>query len=98
MLERTPGNTRRSLSKYICRNLTGCAYPVSQFLEGLALGTVVNSASFGRVRSLAMAATYSLTCPVGIAIGVGVLNTIGNSSSWEANIVQVSSLVDDSSL
>lgn len=61
----------------------------TQALEGIALGTVVNNASFGRVKSLLMAATYSLTCPVGIAIGIGVVNSIGNSSSWEANIVQV---------
>ncbi len=46
-----------------------------QLLEGIALGTTMVMSNFTRRHSLVMIATYALTTPVAIAIGIGVADT-----------------------
>lgn len=55
----------------------------------MALGAVIVCANFSRFKSYAMAVAYSLTAPLGVAIGIGVLNAMGTTSSFESKIVQV---------
>jgi zinc transporter 1/2/3 len=51
-----------------------------QFLEGVSLGSVVNVAGFSKVKGLGMVLIYSLTTPVGIAIGIGIASSYDPSS------------------
>jgi len=48
------------------------ALTVHQALEGLSLGSVLARTSFSRLHQCLMALTYSLTTPIGIAIGIAV--------------------------
>lgn len=43
-----------------------------QFLEGLILGLALVRSSLGRIKQICMAVAYALTCPAGVAIGIGV--------------------------
>ena len=51
-----------------------------QFLEGVALGAFVMHTGFSWLKQLAMVVMYSLACPVGVAIGLGITNTYDSSS------------------
>lgn len=51
-----------------------------QFLEGVSLGSVVNVAGFAKLKGLSMVLLYSLTTPIGIAIGIGIASTYDPSS------------------
>jgi zinc transporter 1/2/3 len=51
-----------------------------QFLEGISLGSVVNVAGFAKLKGLSMVLLYSLTTPIGIAIGIGIASTYDPSS------------------
>ncbi|PNH09829.1 Zinc transporter 5 [Tetrabaena socialis] len=46
-----------------------------QWLEGLGLGSTIVRGGFTTLRAAAMVAIYSLTCPVGIAIGIALAGT-----------------------
>ncbi|KAF5833001.1 ZIP zinc transporter-domain-containing protein [Dunaliella salina] len=46
------------------------ALAVHQLLEGLALGSVVAAADFGRNSGVSMAVMYSLTTPLGVGLGI----------------------------
>ena len=56
-----------------------------QMFEGIALGTCIAElpqAAAGTLQKLIMAGTFALITPIGMAIGIGVLNQfIGNSPS-----------------
>jgi solute carrier family 39 (zinc transporter), member 1/2/3 len=43
-----------------------------QMVEGISLGTVVATARFTKAKSFAMALVYSITTPVGVAVGIAV--------------------------
>jgi zinc transporter ZupT len=45
-----------------------------QFLEGFALGSAVVDAGFGRVKAYLLALFYSISTPLGIAIGEAPFN------------------------
>lgn len=66
---------------------TSCSGPL-QALEGLGLGLVVAHSGLSFWRQFAMVAAYALTCPVGIAVGVGISATY-DSHSVTARAVQV---------
>mmetsp|Transcript_25702 Transcript_25702/g.69737 ORF Transcript_25702/g.69737 Transcript_25702/m.69737 type:complete len:530 (+) Transcript_25702:255-1844(+) len=59
------------------------ALAVHQLLEGLALGSVVAAADFGRYSGVSMAVMYSLTTPLGVGLGIiasyyyGAVSTTG---------------------
>jgi len=48
------------------------ALTVHQALEGLSLGSVLARTGFSRVHQAAMVLTYSLTTPLGIAVGIAI--------------------------
>ncbi len=52
-----------------------------QFLEGIALSSFIMRARIGRWAGMAMVAIYALTCPVGVAIGMGVADTYDADSA-----------------
>ncbi len=62
-----------------------------QALEGLSLASVINGGGFSRRKALAMVATYSVTCPLGIAIGgtsrlsLGQVTALGHSRRRGSN-------------
>ncbi|XP_074312531.1 zinc transporter 5-like isoform X2 [Silene latifolia] len=58
-----------------------------QFFEGMGLGGCIAQASFKSASTLCMAMFFSLTTPVGIAIGIGITN-VYNENSPTALIVQ----------
>ena len=58
-----------------------------QVLEGIALATVLVSASLSLWHVLGAAALYCLTCPVGIAVGIGIADGY-DSHSTTARAVQ----------
>jgi zinc transporter 1/2/3 len=58
-----------------------------QFLEGVSLGSVVSLAGFSRLKSLFMVGLYSLTTPIGIAIGIAISATY-DPESKTAHAVQ----------
>ncbi|KXZ44707.1 hypothetical protein GPECTOR_63g34 [Gonium pectorale] len=51
-----------------------------QWLEGMSLGGVVALAGFPNWKAVTMILTYSLTCPVGIAVGMGIAETYDEES------------------
>ncbi|KAK4796958.1 hypothetical protein SAY86_029284 [Trapa natans] len=51
-----------------------------QFFEGVGLGSCIMQARFKTSTALVMALFFSLTTPVGIAIGIGISNTYNDSS------------------
>ncbi|KAL9247338.1 hypothetical protein vseg_020779 [Gypsophila vaccaria] len=58
-----------------------------QFFEGMGLGGCIAQASFKSASTMCMAMFFSLTTPVGIAIGLGITN-VYNENSPTALIVQ----------
>ncbi|MEW5301938.1 MAG: hypothetical protein WDW36_004762 [Sanguina aurantia] len=48
---------------------------VHQLIEGIGLGTVVHDAGFPRAKEIAMCVVYSLTTPIGVAVGIAVQST-----------------------
>ncbi|KAG2434372.1 hypothetical protein HYH02_012387 [Chlamydomonas schloesseri] len=46
-----------------------------QFLEGISLASVVLRGGFTMVKGMFMIITYSLTCPVGIAVGMAIASS-----------------------
>ncbi|ONI11850.1 hypothetical protein PRUPE_4G129700 [Prunus persica] len=58
-----------------------------QFFEGVGLGGCISQAKFKSRSAAIMAAFFSLTTPVGIAIGIGI-STVYNESSPTALIVE----------
>ncbi|XP_074297774.1 zinc transporter 1-like [Silene latifolia] len=58
-----------------------------QFFEGMGLGGCIAQASFKSASTLCMAIFFSVTTPVGIAIGIGITN-VYNENSPTALIVQ----------
>jgi zinc transporter 1/2/3 len=58
-----------------------------QFLEGVSLGSVVAMAGFARAKSVFMVILYSLTTPIGTAIGIGI-STSYDPESVTAHAVQ----------
>ncbi|XP_021732014.1 zinc transporter 8-like [Chenopodium quinoa] len=58
-----------------------------QFFEGVGLGGCIVQAAFKSASTLCMALFFSLTTPVGIAIGIGISN-VYDESSPTALIVQ----------
>ena len=58
-----------------------------QFLEGISLGSIVAVAGFSWLKSLSMVVIYSLTTPVGVAIGIGASSSY-DPSSTTAMVVQ----------
>ncbi|KAG2429752.1 hypothetical protein HXX76_010536 [Chlamydomonas incerta] len=51
-----------------------------QFLEGVSLASVVLRGGFSTVKGMAMVLTYSLTCPVGIAVGMAIASSYDEES------------------
>jgi zinc transporter 1/2/3 len=51
-----------------------------QLLEAIGLGTVIIRANFSSLKSIVMLTTYSLTVPLGIAIGMGVATSYDGES------------------
>ncbi|EFJ47700.1 hypothetical protein VOLCADRAFT_91723 [Volvox carteri f. nagariensis] len=51
-----------------------------QALEGLSLASVINGGDFSRTRAAVMVATYSVTCPLGVAIGIAIAASYDPSS------------------
>ncbi|PNH09823.1 Zinc transporter 3 [Tetrabaena socialis] len=51
-----------------------------QWLEGISLASVVIRGGFSRLKGVAMVLLYSLTCPVGIAVGMGIAKTYDGES------------------
>ncbi|KXZ44706.1 hypothetical protein GPECTOR_63g33 [Gonium pectorale] len=51
-----------------------------QWLEGISLASVVIRGGFSTWKGAAMILTYSLTCPVGIAVGMGIAETYDEES------------------
>lgn len=58
-----------------------------QWLEAVSLASVVNRGGFERWKGVLMILTYSLTCPVGIAIGIAIAETY-DAESTTARAVQ----------
>ncbi|KAK9690251.1 hypothetical protein RND81_09G115700 [Saponaria officinalis] len=58
-----------------------------QFFEGMGLGGCIAQAAFKSASTMCMAMFFSLTTPVGIAIGIGITN-VYNENSPTALIVQ----------
>lgn len=58
-----------------------------QFFEGMGLGGCIAQAGFKNVTTFFMALAFSLTTPVGIAIGIGISSTY-NENSTTALIVE----------
>jgi zinc transporter 1/2/3 len=60
-----------------------------QFFEGIALSSVVMDTSFAnkKFQTMVMVAFYSLTTPIGIAIGIGIASSF-NSNDASALIAQ----------
>ncbi|PNG99506.1 Zinc transporter 3, partial [Tetrabaena socialis] len=58
-----------------------------QFLEGLGLVSVLMAAGLGRLKLAGLILVYALTCPVGIAVGVGIADSY-DSHSVTARAVQ----------
>lgn len=56
-------------------------YPSTQFFEGLAIGASAVSIGLGFGRSLLLGLIYSLTTPIGIAIGIGVRDSWNDNST-----------------
>ena len=52
-----------------------------QLLEGVALGSNASEAGLSTRSILLLAATYSITTPIGIAIGIGVRHSLNTNSS-----------------
>ncbi|KAL6752532.1 Zinc/iron permease [Haematococcus lacustris] len=51
-----------------------------QWLEGIALGGFIINAGLSAWKGLTMIVVYSLTCPIGVAVGVGIANSYDPSS------------------
>lgn len=49
-------------------------------MEGLGLGAVVGAAGFSRTKAITMCVIYSLTTPIGVAIGIATSSTYDSSS------------------
>ncbi|KAM5586871.1 zinc transporter 1-like [Rosa sericea] len=58
-----------------------------QFFEGISLGGCISQAQFKSLSEAIMAAFFSLTTPIGIAIGIGISN-VDSETSPTALIVQ----------
>jgi zinc transporter 1/2/3 len=58
-----------------------------QFFEGMGLGGCIAQAGFGNLSVVVMALAFSLTTPLGIAVGIGISSTYNENSST-ALIVQ----------
>ena len=58
-----------------------------QFFEGFALGARLAEVGFSRLNELALMLIYSLSAPIGIAIGIGIATTY-NQNSDTANLVE----------
>mmetsp|Transcript_28947 Transcript_28947/g.53193 ORF Transcript_28947/g.53193 Transcript_28947/m.53193 type:complete len:486 (-) Transcript_28947:1025-2482(-) len=58
-----------------------------QGLEGISLGTVIVQGKFFGWRGVFMVLAYSITCPIGIAIGMGIATSY-NPDSLNALVVQ----------
>lgn len=58
-----------------------------QLFEGVALGARISDANFNHMNELIFGAIFSVSAPVGIAIGIGVY-TILNTNSVEFLLVQ----------
>lgn len=58
-----------------------------QLMEGLGLGAIVHQAHFNPLKAYAMCVLYSLTTPIGVAIGIGASTTL-DPDSLNANIVK----------
>lgn len=50
-------------------------------MEGLGLGAVVGSAGFSRNKAFFMCCLYSLTTPIGVAIGIAISTTYDTDST-----------------
>ena len=57
-----------------------------QWLEGISLASVVNSGGFGTIKGLAMSLAYSLTCPIGIAIGMAIAASYDGESEMARGV------------
>jgi zinc transporter 1/2/3 len=58
---------------------TGASFPTllvaicfHQLFEGLALGSTIAQAGYGRIKSLMLGGVYALTTPLGIGIGIAL--------------------------
>ena len=58
-----------------------------QFLEGLGLGAILASAKFSIFKSFIFKMLFSVTAPIGIAIGISMSETY-DETSYRANIIQ----------
>ena len=58
-----------------------------QFFEGFALGARLAEVGFSIWNELSLMLIYSLSCPIGIAIGIGISSTY-NQQSVTANLVE----------
>ncbi|MEW5314428.1 MAG: hypothetical protein WDW38_005929 [Sanguina aurantia] len=52
-----------------------------QAMEGLGLGAVVGSAGFSRNKAFFMCCLYSLTTPIGVAVGIAISTTYDTNST-----------------
>ncbi|GLC65813.1 hypothetical protein PLESTF_000346000 [Pleodorina starrii] len=57
-----------------------------QWLEGIGLASVIVLGGFSVLKGAAMIATYSLTCPVGVAVGMAIANTYNAESTKSRGI------------
>ena len=58
-----------------------------QFFEGFALGARLAEVGFSIWNEISLMLIYSLSCPIGIAIGIGITSTY-NQNSTTANLVE----------
>ncbi|KAM7510843.1 hypothetical protein LguiB_009718 [Lonicera macranthoides] len=75
-----------SQSPCTIRSLMG-ALSVHQFFEGFALGGCISQAQFTTFRSTLMACFFSVTTPIGIAIGTGI-SSFYNPNSPRALVIE----------
>jgi zinc transporter 1/2/3 len=47
-----------------------------QLVEGVGLGSVIAAAGFAKLKAILMVIVYSITTPVGVAIGIGVSESL----------------------
>ncbi|MED6123439.1 Zinc transporter 9 [Stylosanthes scabra] len=75
-----------SMSLETIRPLVG-ALTFHQFFEGMGLGSCITQAKFRRLSVIIMGLFFSLTTPVGIAIGIGI-SCVYDDNSPTAFIVE----------
>ncbi|XP_020980592.1 zinc transporter 5-like [Arachis duranensis] len=69
-----------SMSSETIRPLVA-ALTFHQFFEGIGLGSCITQAKFRRLSVIIMGLFFSLTTPIGIAIGIGISNVYDDNSS-----------------